>query len=84
MDATNQALEGIKGQNVGNVDGGLSGGQRRDVRVRGGESDRQAIGPVLCHSPEGVTTLVSASLRGNPPPHHYRGMSIHAGHGHYP
>lgn len=33
MDATNQALEGIKGQNVGNVFKGLHGGE---VQGQGG------------------------------------------------
>lgn len=50
--------------------------------------DEEGVGPIasnrprFCHSPEGVITLVSEPCVVTPP--HYRGMSIHTGHLHYP
>ena len=80
MDTTNQALEGIKGQNVGNVFGGLCIGKCTATGKRRGGWVVVVVGqqaPIIsnrsryCRGPEGVITLVSEpppALRGNSPP----------------
>lgn len=81
---TNQALEDIKAHNVGNEDGGLCRGECGDTRSPGGgatrgylqQSGRFQTKPLRGHNPGLLLCTVT--------PPHYRGMSIHAGHLHYP
>lgn len=60
MDATNQAQERIKGQNVGNVFGGRRCAERGATRKRVGVLTdlSSAAGLVPATAPEGVITLV--------------------------
>lgn len=89
---TNQALEEIKAHNVGNVDGGLSRGKCTDTRNPGGGGgggSYKRLSSAIClvsnkalKGSQPWTPSLTLALHGNSP--HYGGMSIHAGHLHYP